>query len=63
MKGEYDRDVAAGKPIHVPDNYYPDNDPTRTPLTRWRSHAHLLYGYWLSEIYQTTPFDLNEIGA
>ncbi len=63
LKGEYDRDVAAGKPINVPDNYYPDNDPTRTPLNRWRSHAHLLYGNWLNEIYQTTPFDLNEIGA
>lgn len=62
LKDEYDRDVAAGKPIEVPANYYPDNDPSRTPTNRWRSHAHLLYGNWINEIYQTTPFDLAEIG-
>ena len=50
LKEEYDRDVAAGKPINVPANYYPDNDPSRTPLNRWRSHAHLLYGNWINEI-------------
>ena len=63
LKGEYDRDVEAGKAINVPDNYYPDDDPSRTPLNRWRSHAHLLYGNWLNEIYQSTPFDLADIGA
>ena len=62
LKGEYDRDVAAGKPIGVPRNYYPGDDPARAPLNRWRSHAHLLYGNWINEIYQTTPFDLDEIG-
>ncbi|AMY69703.1 homoserine O-succinyltransferase [Frigidibacter mobilis] len=63
LKEEYDRDVAAGKPINVPMNYYPGNDPSRPPLNRWRSHAHLLYGNWINEIYQTTPFRLEEIGA
>lgn len=62
LKDEYDRDVAAGKPIGVPANYYPDDDPTRCPSNRWRSHAHLLYGNWINEIYQNTPFDLNDIG-
>jgi homoserine O-succinyltransferase len=62
LKEEYDRDVANGTPINVPLNYYPDDDPTRQPLNRWRSHAHLLYGNWINEIYQSTPFDLNEIG-
>ncbi|WP_134727172.1 homoserine O-succinyltransferase [Paracoccus luteus] len=62
LKEEYDRDVAAGKPINVPANYYPDDDPARPPSNRWRSHAHLLYGNWINEIYQTTPFDLAEIG-
>ena len=62
LKDEYDRDVAAGKPIAVPANYYPDDDPTRAPSNRWRSHAHLLYGNWINEIYQMTPFDLNDIG-
>ncbi len=62
LKQEYDRDVAAGTPINVPLNYYPDDDPTQAPLNRWRSHAHLLFGNWVSEIYLTTPFDMNRIG-
>ncbi|MGV6805512.1 MAG: homoserine O-acetyltransferase MetA [Ruegeria sp.] len=62
LKQEYDRDVANGTPINVPINYYPDDDPSNTPQNRWRSHAHLLYGNWINEIYQTTPFDMNEIG-
>jgi homoserine O-succinyltransferase len=62
LKQEYDRDIASGTPINVPLNYYPDDDPSRTPLNRWRSHAHLLYGNWINEIYQSTPFDINEIG-
>jgi homoserine O-succinyltransferase/O-acetyltransferase len=62
LKQEYDRDVAAGTPINVPMNYYPDDDPARRPHNNWRAHAHLLYGNWVNEIYQTTPYDLNEIG-
>jgi homoserine O-succinyltransferase len=62
LKQEYDRDVADGTPINVPLNYYPDDDPTRPPQNRWRSHAHLLYGNWINEIYQTTPFDMQKIG-
>lgn len=62
LKEEYDRDVAAGKAINVPCNYYPENDPTRQPTNRWRSHAHLLYGNWINEIYQGTPYDMSLIG-
>lgn len=62
LKQEYDRDVAAGTPINVPQNYYPDDNPANPPKNRWRSHAHLLYGNWVNEIYQGTPFDLNDIG-
>lgn len=63
LKDEYDRDVEAGTPVKVPCNYYPDDDPAKTPLNRWRSHAHLLYGNWVNEIYQSTPYDLNAIGT
>ncbi len=62
LKQEYDRDVANGTPINVPANYYPDDDPARAPLNRWRSHAHLLYGNWINEIYQSTPYDITQIG-
>ncbi|MFZ5808631.1 MAG: homoserine O-acetyltransferase MetA [Chloroflexota bacterium] len=61
LKNEYDRDVAAGLPIHVPINYYPDNDPTRSPLVIWRSHAHLLFANWINYyVYQETPYDLSQ---
>jgi homoserine O-succinyltransferase len=62
LKEEYDRDIGAGKPINVPRNYYPDDDPAKPPLNRWRSHAHLLYGNWINQIYQTTPYDASQIG-
>ena len=62
LKQEYDRDVASGTPINVPCNYYPQDDPNSVPQNRWRSHAHLLYGNWINEIYQSTPFDLHAPG-
>ncbi len=62
LKEEYDRDIANGTPINVPINYYPEDDPSRTPQNRWRSHAHLLFGNWISEIYLTTPYDMSKIG-
>lgn len=63
LKEEYDRDVAAKTPINVPVNYYPDDDPSKVPVNRWRSHGHLLYGNWVNEIYQTTPYELDLIGT
>lgn len=63
LKHEYDRDVAKGTPINVPMNYYPDDDPSQPPRNRWKSHAHLLYGNWIAEMYLTTPFDVEKIGS
>ena len=63
LKEEYDRDIANGTPINVPANYYPKDDPSQQPQNRWRSHAHLLYGNWINQIYQSTPYDLNAIGS
>ena len=62
LKDEYDRDVASGTPINVPQNYYPEDDPAWQPQNRWRSHAHLLYGNWVSEIYLTHRLICNKIG-
>ena len=62
LRDEYERDLAAGIPARMPVNYFPDDDPTRPPLNRWRSHAHLLYGNWLNQIYQSTPYDISQIG-
>jgi homoserine O-succinyltransferase len=63
LKWEYDRDVAKGLPINIPQNYYPDDDPSRPPVVKWRGHANLLYVNWLNYcVYQETPYDLNQIG-
>ena len=62
LKQEYDRDVKNNTPINIPMNYYPNDDPEMPPLNKWRSHAHLLYGNWINQIYQTTPFDIKKIG-
>lgn len=63
LKEEYERDMAAKKPIDVPHNYYPADNTKMPPLNRWRSHAHLLFGNWINQTYQTTPYDLEEIGS
>lgn len=59
---EYFRDVEAEKPINVPANYFPRNDTKLRPENRWRSHAHLLFGNWINEVYQSTPYTLEAIG-
>ena len=62
LKSEYDRDMNKGLPIHVPVNYYPNDDPTRQPQVRWRGHSNLLFANWLNYyVYQVTPYDPNEI--
>ncbi len=59
---EYRRDVDKGLPIAVPAHYFPQNDPTKPPIVRWRSAAQLLYTNWLNYyVYQTTPYDIREI--
>lgn len=60
---EYYRDKNQGLPIHVPENYFPDDDDTREPIVRWRGHANLLFSNWLNYfVYQTTPYDIADIG-
>ena len=63
LKLEYERDVKRGIDPEIPTNYFPDDDPTRTPLNVWRSQAQLLYTNWLNYyVYQTTPYDLEKVG-
>jgi len=62
LENEYLRDKAAGKPIAVPYNYYPNDDDTQPPEVKWRSHANLLYGNWLNYfVYQGSPYDIRSI--
>lgn len=62
LKQEYDRDVKAGLDPEIPRNYYPGDDPTRNPVVRWRSVAHLLFANWLNYyVYQETPYELDTL--
>lgn len=57
LRDEYERDVAKGLDIHMPENYFPNNDVNKTPLNTWRSHTHLLFSNWLNYyVYQETPY-------
>ncbi|MCL2764178.1 MAG: homoserine O-succinyltransferase [Treponema sp.] len=58
---EYRRDIARGLPIEIPANYYPDNDPEKTPVVRWRAHATLFFDNWLNYVYQETPYNLVDL--
>lgn len=63
LNNEYVRDKNQGLEIAVPENYFPDDDDTKPPVVRWRSHANLLFSNWLNYfVYQTTPYDIMTIG-
>ena len=62
LEQEYLRDKNNGSPIHVPVNYYPDDDDRLDPIVRWRSSANLLFSNWLNYfVYQATPYDILSI--
>ncbi len=59
---EYTRDLAKGLKTQLPVHYYPDDNPSKSPVNTWRGNGHLLFGNWLNYVYQSTPYDLNMIG-
>lgn len=62
LKWEYDRDVAKGLEIDIPLHYYPNDDPSKNPVSTWRAHANLLFSNWLNYyVYQETPFDIDQM--
>ncbi|MBQ9988171.1 MAG: homoserine O-succinyltransferase [Clostridia bacterium] len=63
LKQEYLRDMEKGMDnVPFPAHYFPDDDPSRPPIVRWRAHSSLLFSNWLNYyVYQETPFDLNLI--
>ena len=62
LKKEYLRDKGKGLDIAVPKNYFPNDDPQKEPIVRWRSCANLFYSNWLNYfVYQTTPYDITQI--
>ncbi len=62
LKAEYVRDLTQGKPIKIPKNYFPGDNPKRSPVVSWRAHANLLFSNWLNYfVYQTTPYDISSV--
>ncbi len=62
LQKEYLRDKNAGLNPDVPCNYFPNDDDTKEPMVKWRSSANLLYSNWLNYfVYQSTPYDINQI--
>ncbi len=58
---EYERDVKRGLNPKVPVNYFPDDDPSKTPVVNWRSAGQLMFSNWLNYyVYQTTPYELKK---
>ncbi len=59
---EYKRDINEGIEIKVPLNYYPEDNPNKKPLLRWRSTSNMLFTNWLNYyVYQETPFVIERI--
>jgi homoserine O-succinyltransferase len=63
LKDEYERDLEAGLNPEVPENYFPNDDPTKAPIVTWKSHGNLLFSNWLNYyVYQLTPFNMDDVG-
>ena len=63
LSDEFHRDVAAGMEIKLPVSYFPQDDPERPPVNKWRAHANVLVSNWVNFLYQSTSFELEGIPA
>jgi homoserine O-succinyltransferase len=62
LANEYFRDINKGIKIKVPYNYFPDNDPQKTPPMIWRGAANIIFSNWINYfVYQRTPYDLDKM--
>ena len=62
LASEYERDIRSGREIRVPFNYYPEDDPKKTPPFKWRGHANLFFINWINHhVYQETPYNLDDL--
>ena len=62
LADEYERDIRLGREIRVPFNYYPEDNPEKTPPFKWRGHANLFFINWINHhVYNETPYNLDEL--
>ena len=62
LADEYHRDAAEGLETALPVNYFPQDDPSKEPINRWRPFAYLLMTNWINDLYRDTPYDLKTLG-
>ena len=59
---EYFRDKEKGLNPKVPYHYFPDDDPAKKPVVRWRSVGQLIFSNWLNYyVYQSTPYNITDV--
>ena len=64
LANEYNRDLNKGLNPEKPAHYFPNDDPSKSPIVNWRSTGQLLYTNWLNYyVYQATPYDVDSIGS
>ena len=57
LDSEYKRDKGQGIDIALPKNYYPDDDPAKKPILKWRAASNAMYSNWVNYyVYQNTPY-------
>ncbi len=62
LHNEYLRDREKGLDTPIPKNYYPNDNPAKHPVVKWRSHSNLLFSNWLNYfVYQITPYNIDDI--
>ncbi|PMB84921.1 homoserine O-succinyltransferase [Dolosicoccus paucivorans] len=61
LKKEYERDAQVNKNPQLPVNYFKDDDPTQEIIAQWTSSAHLLFNNWINQVYQNTPYHLDQL--
>lgn len=55
LDAEYRRDRRQDRAAALPENYYPDDDPARSPANRWAETGSALYRNWLTRVADCNP--------
>lgn len=50
LANEYQRDLRAGKPITIPENYFYANDPSQQVINRWHETSKIILQNWLNNV-------------
>jgi len=61
LAAEYKRDSETGVGTALPVNYFPADDPGQNPINFWRPFAFLFMTNWIHDLYQATPFELENL--